>query len=60
MLIWASKFATAKIECSFELDKETPLGGSNIYFAGEGTFYSRAEVWRRSVDFQNGKPKKYI
>ena len=26
VLLWASKFATAKIECSFELDKYTPLG----------------------------------
>ena len=26
LLLWASKFATAKIECSFEMDKETPLG----------------------------------
>ena len=26
VLLWASKFAAAKIECSFELDKYTPLG----------------------------------
>ena len=26
MLLWASKFATAKIECSFEMGKWTPLG----------------------------------
>ena len=33
MLSWASKFATAKIECSFEMGKLTPLSG-NTYFAG--------------------------
>ena len=32
MLLWASKFATAKIECSFEMGKLTHLGGT-IYFA---------------------------
>ena len=37
MLLWASKFATAKIKHSFEMGKWTPLGG-NIYFAGDGTF----------------------
>ena len=26
MLLWASKFATVKIECSFEMGKHTPLG----------------------------------
>ena len=26
MLLWASKFVTAKIECSFEMGKKTPLG----------------------------------
>ena len=36
MLLWASKFATAKIECSFEMGKLAPLRG-NIYFAGDGT-----------------------
>ena len=36
ILLWASKFATAKIECSFEMGKKTPLG--NIYLAGDGTF----------------------
>ena len=35
MLLWASKFATAKIECSFEMGKQTPLGPGNIYFAGD-------------------------
>ena len=35
MLLWASKFATAKIECSFEMGNNT--FGSNIYFAGDGT-----------------------
>ena len=39
MLLWASKFATAKIECSFEMGKYTPLGGI-IYFAGDGTCYN--------------------
>ena len=33
MLLWASKFATARIECSFEMGKYTPLG-DNIYLAG--------------------------
>ena len=39
MLLWASKFATAKIECSFEMGKQTHLwrGEGNIYFAGDGT-----------------------
>ena len=36
MLLWASKFATAKIECSFEMGKQTPLGGIT-YFAVNGT-----------------------
>ena len=36
LLLWASKFATAKIECIFEMGKQTPLGGT-IYFAGDGT-----------------------
>ena len=26
MLLWASKFGTAKIECNFEMGKYTPLG----------------------------------
>ena len=37
MLLWASKFATAKIVCSFEMGKINPFGG-NIYFAGNGAF----------------------
>ena len=36
MLLWASKFATAKIECSFEMGKIDTFGGT-IYFAGDGT-----------------------
>ena len=36
MLLWTSKFATVKIECSFEMDKYTPLKGT-IYFAGDST-----------------------
>ena len=39
ILLWASKFATAKIECSFKMGKNTPLGGT-IYFAVDRT-YSR-------------------
>ena len=35
MLLWASKFANAKIECSFKMGKWTPLIKGNIYFAGE-------------------------
>ena len=35
MLLWASKFATAKIECSFEIARKT-FGGT-IYFAVDGT-----------------------
>ena len=26
MLLWASKFVTPNIECSFKIDKLTPLG----------------------------------
>ena len=33
MLIWANKFATAKIECSFEMDKKTPLEVTFILMA---------------------------
>ena len=40
LLLWANKFATAKIECSFEMGKQTPLGGS-IYFAGDCSFIHR-------------------
>ena len=35
MLLWASKFATAKIECSFEMGKWTPFGGI-INYAVDG------------------------
>ena len=30
MLLWASKFTTAKIECNFEMGKLTPLGVTSI------------------------------
>ena len=33
-----NKFATAKIECSFENGQVDTFGG-NVYFAGEGTLY---------------------
>ena len=33
MLLWASKFAMAKIECSFEISKETHLGVAFILLA---------------------------
>ena len=34
------KFATAKIECSFEMSKKTHLTfGSTIYFVVDGTLY---------------------
>ena len=33
MLFWASKFATAKIEFSFEMGKYTPLGVTFILLA---------------------------
>ena len=33
MLLWASKFTTAKIECSFEMSKQTPLGVTFILLA---------------------------
>ena len=36
MLLWASKFATAKIECSFEMGNNCKLLWGNIYFAGNG------------------------
>ena len=36
MLLWVSIFAIAKIECSFEMGKQTPLGVSFI-FAVDGT-----------------------
>ena len=29
-LLWASKFATAKIECSFEMGKD-PVRGNHIF-----------------------------
>ena len=35
MLLWASKFATAKIECSFKIETKHLWG--NIYFAGDDT-----------------------
>ena len=39
MLLWASKFATAKIECSFEMGMHVKnTFGGNTYFAGDGTF----------------------
>ena len=37
MLLSASKFASPKIEGSFKMGKQTPLGGSTIYFAVAGT-----------------------
>ena len=36
MLLCASKFAKAEIECSFEMGKQTPFRGI-IYFAVDGT-----------------------
>ena len=45
MLVWASKFITAKIECSFEMGKNS--FGGNIYFAGDDTINSKI----------NGTPK---
>ena len=43
MLLWASKFATAKIEHSFEMGKSTPLGVTHILLVmahvGETTYY---------------------
>ena len=30
-------FATAKIECSFKMGEQTPLGPGTIYFAVDGT-----------------------
>ena len=37
MLIWASKFATAEIECSFEKGQANTFGeGGKIYFPGDG------------------------
>ena len=41
MLLWASKLATAKIECNFEMGSKinnTTFGGI-IYFAVDGTTY---------------------
>ena len=40
MLLWASKFATTKIECSFEMSKKTPLRVTFILLAMvyHGTF----------------------
>ena len=35
MISWASKLATAKIECSLEMGK-----WGTIYFAGDGTMFS--------------------
>ena len=36
-LLWASKFGTAKIKCSFKRGNQNHLGGT-IYFAVDGTF----------------------
>ena len=33
MILWASKFATAKIECSFEMGMQTSLGVTHILLA---------------------------
>ena len=32
MLLWASKFATAILECSFEMGKQKHLGGGGVLF----------------------------
>ena len=37
LLLWASKFATAKIECSFEMEQVKSIGGT-IYFAVDGNY----------------------
>ena len=37
LLLWASKFARAKMECILEMGNQTPMGGT-VYFAGDGTF----------------------
>ena len=38
MLLWASKFTTAKIECyCYEMLKKTSTLEGNINFAGDGT-----------------------
>ena len=37
MLLWANKFSTAKIECSFGMGKQAPFGGT-INFAVDVTF----------------------
>ena len=37
MLLWASKFSTVKMECSFKMVKYKHLSVANIYFAVDGT-----------------------
>ena len=70
MSLLASKFATAKIECSFEIGNWTPLGGGGdyIYFAGDGTltYYEAFKVKEKTVSyccmksFRNGLSKNLI
>ena len=38
MILWASKFAAAKIECSLDMREVNTFGGT-IYFASDGTHY---------------------
>ena len=44
MFLWASRFVTAKIECSLEMGKYVNTFGGNIYFAGDGTYLPGTEV----------------
>ena len=46
MLLWASKFATAKLECSFEMGEWTPLGVPFILLAMVRTPAVLAYNWR--------------
>ena len=52
MLLWASKFATAKIECSSEVGKKTPLGGT-IYFAVDGIIPRHLKIRIRNTDIRS-------
>ena len=48
MLLWASKFATGKIECTLENGKANTFGG-NIYLAGDGTLFYELTDFRHET-----------
>ena len=50
-LLWASKFGTAKMDCSFEMGKQKPLGGT-IYFTVDFTLIYNISFTK--VEYQRG------